>query len=100
MRFIPVATEYPWGKETIAIADLGVEDSVVAEGWLADNPIGDIMETYLERVVGEGVFGYYGRLFPVAVKFLEINGEMPVHVHPDDEVAEQRYDALGGKELC
>lgn len=99
MRFIPVATGYPWGKETIAIADLGVEDSVVAEGWLADNPIGDIMETYLERVVGEGVFGYYGRLFPVAVKFLEINGEMPVHVHPDDEVAEQRYDALGGKEL-
>ena len=99
MRFVPIDSEHPWGKERIAAADLGVEDSMVAEGWLAENSIGDIMETYLERVVGEGVYGYYGRQFPVAVKFLDIKGEMPVHVHPDDEVAEQRYDALGGKEL-
>lgn len=99
MRFVPIDIEHPWGKERIAAADLGVEDSMVAEGWLAENSIGDIMETYLERVVGEGVYGYYGRQFPVAVKFLDIKGEMPVHVHPDDEVAEQRYDALGGKEL-
>ena len=99
MRFIPIGLDHSWGKEQIAAADLGVEDSMVAEGWLADNSIGDIMETYMERVVGEGVYGYYGRQFPVTVKFLDIHGEMPVHVHPDDETAEQRYDALGGKEF-
>lgn len=97
--FHPIVMEEPWGKENIAIADLGIEDSVVAEGWLSDNSIGEIMETYLERVVGDEVYSYYGRQFPVLVKGLDIDGEMPVYVHPDDEIAEQRYDSLGGKEL-
>ena len=97
--FHPIVMEEPWGKENIAIADLGIEDSVVAEGWLSDNSIGEIMETYLERVVGDEVYSYYGRQFPVLVKELDIDGEMPVYVHPDDEIAGQRYDSLGGKEL-
>ena len=99
MKFIPVKVNHGWGEESIALADLGIEDSVAAEGWLAENSIGEIMETYMERVVGEAVYGYYGRQFPVSVKFLDIAGELPVHVHPDDETAEQRFDALGGKEL-
>lgn len=99
MTFRPVTVRHSWGEETVALADLGIEDSVVSDGWLEDNSIGEIMETYLERITGEDVYGYYGRQFPVTVKFLDIRGEMPVHVHPDDEVAEQRYDALGGKEF-
>lgn len=99
LKFRPICLDHPWGEEKIALADLGVEDSVVAEGWLEENSIGEIMETYLERVTGESVYGYYGRQFPVAVKFLKIKGSMPVHVHPDDETAGQRYDSLGGKEM-
>ena len=99
MKFQSLETEEPWGKVTIGLADLGIEDSVVAEGWLGGNSIGEIMETYLERVVGDYVYSCYGRQFPLLVKFLEVDGEMPVHVHPDDEIAGQRYDALGGKEL-
>ena len=99
MTFRPVTVRHSWGEETVALADLGIEDSVVSDGWLEDNSIGEIMETYLERITGEDVYGYYGRQFPVTVKFLDIRGGMPVHVHPDDEVAEQRYDALGGKEF-
>ena len=99
LKFQPILSERTWGSEKTGIADLGIEDSVVAEGWLEGNSIGEIMETYLEKAVGEYVYSYYGRQFPLLVKFLDINGEMPVYVHPDDEVAGQRYDALGGKEL-
>ena len=99
LEFSPVEIRHEWGNERIAIADLGIEDSVVREGWLADNSIGDIMDTYMERVVGDAVYSYYGRQLPVLVKFLDIKGELPVHVHADDTVSEQRYDILGGKEL-
>ena len=129
LKFIPVASRRPWGGhdlvgklgkkfvecdedgnevpvpadeligESWELADMGVEDSVVAEGWLAGNTIGDIMETYLERVVGEDVYKYYGRQFPLLIKFLDINDKLSVQVHPDDEVAGERYDSLGKAEI-
>ena len=99
LKFQTITVENSWGTENVCIADLGIEDSTVSEGWLEGNSLGDIMETYIERVVGESVYAYYGRQFPLLVKFVEVKGSTPVFVHPDDTVAEQRYDALGGKEL-
>ena len=85
--------------ESWELADMGQEDSVVAEGWLAGNTISEVMETYLERVVGEKVYNYYGRQFPLLIKFLDIQNKLSVQVHPDDEIAAERYDALGKAEL-
>ena len=99
LKFIPETTEKIWGTEIMAIADLGFADSVVEAGWLAGNTIGDIMETYLEKIPGEDVYRYYGRQFPVMVKFLNIEDKISLQVHPDDETAEQRYDALGKSTL-
>ena len=129
LKFIPVASRRPWGGhdlvgklgkkfvecdedgnemqvpsdeligESWELADMGIEDSVVAEGWLAGNTIGDIMETYLERVVGEDVYKYYGRQFPLLIKFLDVNDKLSVQVHPDDEIAAERYDSLGKAEI-
>ncbi|MBQ2874376.1 MAG: hypothetical protein IJE85_03680, partial [Bacteroidales bacterium] len=100
LKFIPVASRRPWGGNALVselgkrfvecdedgnevpvpsdeligesweLADMGIEDSVVANGWLAGNTISEIMETYLERVVGEDVYNYYGRQFPLLIKFL------------------------------
>ena len=129
LKFHPLAAKKPWGgnvlvdgmgkkfvecdqdgNETILggdvpvgesweLADMGLQDSVVAEGWLAGNTISEVMETYLERVVGEKVYNYYGRQFPVLIKFLDIQNKLSVQVHPDDEIAAERYDALGKAEL-
>ena len=99
MTFHPIEDRNSWGTVKTVLADIGFEDSVIKEGWLAENSMGDIMETYMERVVGESVYGYYGRQFPILARFIETSGDMPVHVHADDTVAGQRYDALGGKEL-
>jgi mannose-6-phosphate isomerase len=128
-KFVPVASRRPWGGVALAaelgkkfvecdeegnevevgkdeligesweLADMGVEDSVVADGWLAGNTISDLMETYLERIVGENVYNYYGRQFPLLIKFLDINDKLSVQVHPDDEVAAERYDSLGKAEI-
>ena len=129
LKFVPVASRRPWGGHALVnelgktfvecddegnevpvgkdeligesweLADMGFEDSVVAEGWLAGNTIGEVMETYLERVVGENVYNHYGRQFPLLIKFLDINDKLSVQVHPDDEVAAERYDSLGKSEI-
>lgn len=91
--------EKPWGREVWTVADMGVADSEIANGWLSGNSMSDLMETYLERVVGERVYQFYGRQFPVLVKFVDILKPTPVFVHPDDTIAMERYDALGKAEL-
>lgn len=88
-----------WGTEWWHIADMGFEDSEVENGWLSGNSISDVMETYLERLVGDNVFRFFGRQFPVLVKNIELDGESPVMLHPDDQTAAERYDALGKSEL-
>lgn len=129
LKFIPVASRRPWGGNALVkklgksfvecdddgnelpvpsdeligesweLADMGIEDSVIANGWLAGNTIGEIMETYLERIVGENVYNFYGRQFPLLIKFLDINDKLSVQVHPDDEIAAERYDSLGKAEI-
>ena len=128
-KFIPVPSRRPWGgsalvtelgkhfvevdeegNETVLgpdvligesweLADMGIEDSVVENGWLAGNTISELMETFLERIVGENVYNYFGRQFTLLIKFLDINDKLSVQVHPDDAVAAERYDSLGKAEI-
>ena len=95
MKFLPERQQMPWGTMEYKLADLGFVDSLSSEGWLGGNNLSDIMQTYLERVVGETSFDWYGTQFPVMVKRLEVKGHTSLHVNPDDETAEQRYDAFG-----
>lgn len=129
LKFIPIASKKPWGGtqlveklkksyteldaegnevaipastligESWEVADMGEQDSVVENGWLAGNTISEIMETYLERVVGDKVFDAYGLQFPLLIKFLDIQDKLSVQVHPNDQVAAERYDSLGKAEV-
>lgn len=85
--------------ESVELADLGYNDSEVENGWLSGSTISEIMETYLEDVVGENIYSRYGRQFPLAVRHLDVEDRMPLLVCPDDEIASQRYDTLGNTKL-
>lgn len=95
LKFLTDTMEMPWGRVEYLLADLGFVDSMAAEGWLGGNNLSDLMQTYLERLVGETSFDWYGTQFPVLVKRLKIEGRTSLHVNPADEDAEQRYDAFG-----
>ena len=95
-KFIPI-DENP--QENVLLADLGYQDSLVKEGWLAANSISEIMDMYMDRVVGEHVFAWYGRQFPVMAKVLDGSERTPLLVCPDDETAAQRLDFLGKAKL-
>lgn len=95
LKFCKVRDEYGWGSEDFLLADLGYRDTLIREGWLAGNRMGEVMDTYMDRVVGDNVYEYFGRQFPLCVRRITVRGRMPLRVHPDDEVAAQRYDFLG-----
>jgi len=95
LKFTTLEDKYEWGKEEFKLADLGYRDSYIREGWLAGNLLSEVMDMYMDSVVGENVFGLYGRQFPFQIKTISVNGKMPLRVHPDDTTAADRYDALG-----
>jgi len=95
MRLCAIRDEYGWGTETFRLADLGYRDSLIHDGWLSGNAMSEVMDMYMDRVVGEHVFDEYGRQFPVCVRHLGVKGKMPLRVHPGDELAGDRYDFLG-----
>ena len=85
--------------ESWEIVDLGDDSSMVSEGFLEGNSLFDILETYLGDLVGDKVFEMYNLQFPVLVKLLDINTNISVQVHPDDEIALERYDNYGKEEF-
>ncbi len=99
LGFGKIQFDRPWGKDVFKLADLGFRDSLIREGWLAGNTMGEIMETYLDRVVGERCYDFYGRQFPICIREMEVDSRTPLQVHPDDETASQRFDFLGKSKL-
>ena len=95
LRFRPLEDAYAWGREVFLLADLGYRDSLIRDGWLAGNSVGELMDMYMDRVVGDDVFERFGRQFPLQVKYIRVEGRQPLRVHPDGETASQRYDFLG-----
>ena len=79
-RFLPEEQERPWGVRTVKLADLGTVATMVGNGWFGGNLLSDLMQTYLERVVGDDVFQSYGTQFPVAVHFLDVRGRTALQV--------------------
>ena len=98
-KFCTLQDEYVWGTDEFKLADLGYRDSLIREGWLAGNAISELMDTYLDRMVGENVYKFWGRQFPVQIKHIRVKGHMPLRVHPDAQTAVQRYDFLGREKL-
>lgn len=99
LKFCVLQDDYAWGTEEFLLADLGYRDSLVRSGWLAGNSVGELMDTYFDRIPGERAYDFYGRQFPLTVRRLKVKGRMPLRVSPGDEIAGQRYDLLGKEKL-
>ena len=99
LEFLEDVRETSWGIVTYHIADLGAVDSMVAGGWFGGNTLSELMGVYLERVVGDDAFEYYGLQFPLLLKVMKTTGWQPFQLNVSDEVAEERYDSFGKKAL-
>lgn len=73
--------------------------SIVANGFLKGNSLQEIIEVYMDELVGQKVYEKFGIEFPLLIKFLDSNDVLSVQVHPNDEVAKERHKAYGKTEM-
>ena len=117
LKFTPILKERIWGGNALAdkyhktddrqtkfgesweISDLDDNISVVANGFLAENDLRELVETYMGELVGDAVFEKNGLGFPLLIKLIDAQDDLSVQVHPEDELAQQRYEQNGKTEI-
>ncbi|MCL2245537.1 MAG: class I mannose-6-phosphate isomerase [Lentimicrobiaceae bacterium] len=117
LKFEPILKERLWGGSALAekyhktddvntkfgesweISDLDEDISVVTNGFLAENDLRELIETYMGELVGDSVFDTNGLGFPLLLKFIDAQDDLSVQVHPDDQLAQQRYEQNGKTEM-
>ena len=96
--FHPHFKERPWGGESWNLCGLDGCNSVVCNGFLEENEIGELIEVYMGDLVGDAVYRKFGVEFPLLVKILDIRDYLSFQVHPDDAMAKARHNAYGKAE--
>lgn len=92
LKFKPIVLPKVWGSESWVVSTRDGKDSVVTNGYLKDNTLQEIIGIYLDELIGGKVYEQYGERFPILCKFIHVNDNLSVQVHPDDDHAEQ-YDS-------
>ena len=117
LKFKPVFKDKIWGGQKI-MTSLGLDFSplancgevwalsgvpgcqtVVSNGFLEGNELNEILEIYMDELVGEKVYQRYSKEFPILVKFIDANDWLSIQVHPDDALAARRDIGKGKTEM-
>lgn len=79
----------------------GIEgrESVIANGFLAENTLTEAIEVYMGDLVGEKVFDRFGTQFPLLLKLIDAARDLSIQVHPDDTLAQRRGMPNGKTEM-
>lgn len=117
LKFKPIIKEKIWGGskflthfkkglhpnlkygEIWEISDIEDDISVVENGFLSENDLSELIELYMGELVGDSVYNTYGLGFPLLFKFIDASDDLSVQVHPNDELAFQKYEQLGKTEI-
>jgi len=117
LKFKPIFKEKIWGGQKLknlfgynykALPNCGeawllsgVEGSEtkVSNGFLKGNNINELVEVYMDDLVGEAIFEKYGTEFPVLIKLIDANDWLSIQVHPSDDIAMKRHNQYGKSEM-
>lgn len=83
--------------EAWVLSGVNGENSIVSNGFLKGNELNELVEIYMDELVGQKTFDRFGNQFPILVKFIDTKDVLSVQVHPGDELAAKRHGALSGK---
>jgi len=117
LKFKPVFKDKIWGGQKIktslgldfsplqncgeAWALSGVPDgqTIISNGFLEGNELNEILDIYMDELVGERIYEKYPHEFPILVKFIDANDWLSIQVHPDDALAARRKIGNGKTEM-
>lgn len=72
--------------------------SIVKNGYLKGKTLAEIYKEHGSDLVGEKISKEYGEIFPLLIKYLDINDKLSIQVHPEDEYAMKHHSELGKSE--
>lgn len=116
IRFRPILKDMIWGGsklrkslgkpgatdksgESWEISDVKNNSSVVENGFLAGNTLGEIIEIYMADLLGDKVYERFGQQFPLLIKYIDANDKLSIQVHPDDKMAYEKHKSYGKSEM-
>jgi mannose-6-phosphate isomerase len=117
LKFKPIFKEKVWGGQRIGtilgmdfsplhncgeawiISGVEGENTIVENGFLAGNELNELVEVYMDNLVGGPAFDAYSETFPILIKFIDANAYLSIQVHPDDELAAIRHQSPGKTEM-
>ena len=70
-------------------------DSKVENGFLKDNTLDEVIETYMGNLLGDSVFRYFRGNLPVCARIVSQRKRGSIIVSPDNQVAMSRYGCWG-----
>ena len=117
LKFNPVFRDKIWGGDRIRTV-LGMDFSplpncgeawvlsgvpgsqtLVSNGFLKGNELNELVEIYMDELLGESVFDKFKDEFPLLIKFIDSNDYLSIQVHPDDALAAKRKIGNGKSEM-
>ena len=117
LKFKPIIKDKIWGGDTLSkfynkrqnnlpnigesweISGVHGDLSVVANGFLAENNIEELIEVYMGDITGDAIYEKFGNEFPLLIKFIEAKEDLSIQVHPGDDMAKKRHNAYGKTEM-
>ncbi len=117
LKFTPRIFHKLWGGQTIRkwYSNVPSQFENVGESWLisavdkfptevcngplAGNELADLLEVYMDELVGNAVYERFGNTFPLLFKFIDAADDLSIQVHPDDENAWELEQSMGKTEM-
>ena len=116
LKFLPLYKNVLWGGNRLrnygfnydplpncgelwVLSSVEGRESVIANGFLAENTINEAIEIYMGDLVGEKVYNRFGTEFPLLLKVIDAAQDLSIQVHPDDQLAQRRGMPHGKTEM-
>jgi mannose-6-phosphate isomerase len=117
LKFKPIFKEKIWGGQRIrthlgldfsplpncgeawVLSSVEGSQTKVSNGFLKGNELNELVEVYMDDLLGERIFEKFNNRFPILVKFIDSNDYLSIQVHPDDELAARRNIGSGKSEM-
>ena len=94
-----VPADYENVGEAWVMSDVEKYPTEVSNGAHAGDSLQDLLEVYMDELVGEKVYDVFGNHFPLLLKFIDATDDLSIQVHPDDDYALENEESLGKTEM-
>lgn len=116
LKFKPILKERIWGGtklhtvlnkeksvtligESWEISAIPQSVSVVENGFLKGKNLQELIDENPKELLGDSVLNYFGKNFPLLIKFIDAKSDLSIQLHPNDTLASKRHQSLGKEEM-